>query len=144
MINYYTDLSKIPDRGKFILAIDIFFNAWVMENKLNDTDNNFLGIIDKSKIGPGINRIITPYGVGSYKNISTGCKALILLSHLRNAYTINIQECGQNVIDYIFYNMDNINLYSSAYKAIPSIEKPDIYMNGKKLVDFEHLEFNWR
>lgn len=101
-------------------------------------------LIDNSKIAEGINRIITPFGVGTYWNISTGCKALILLSHLDDSYVVNIQECGQNVINYIFEKMDNINVYSSTYRALPVTRKAPIYINGVELKTLKNFNKYWR
>lgn len=145
MIKYYTKLDKIPKNKTFINSVDIYFNSWVVRNGLSKQDESLLKLIDKSRFSDNgqVNTLITPFGVANYFQISTGCKALILLHHLNNKYVVNIQECGQNVIDYIFNNLNNIEVYSSSYKAIPII-KDGLLINGKNVQDLANLKQYWR
>lgn len=143
MINYYTKRKYIPKDKKFINAVDMFFDSWVIEHGLDITDNTVINAIDKSKLGPTVNTIITPYGVGEYSNISTGAKAALLLKNLGQEFVVNIQECGQNAIDFIFLNMDNINVFSDKYKALPTLDRVDVLVNNKKQTLLRDMKKNW-
>lgn len=143
MISYYTAKKYIPKDKKLIEYVDIYFNAWAVMNGLTEEENKWLSLIDHSRLTDQIDRIITPFGVGHYSDISTGCKALILLSHLGNGYVVNIQECGQNVINEIFYKLDNVSVYSPRYKLIPTLNM-GVCIDDKKLETLEDLSKHWR
>ena len=93
--------------------------------------------IDKAKyLGNG--KIETIFGVTWLSNLSSGCKALILLNHCKDKI-INISECGENVLEYIF-NLQNGNIYmtypASSYNMNYQ-KKIKLHYNGKvKIVEF--------
>lgn len=55
----------------------------------------------------------TKYGVGTIRNLSSGCKTLLNIMMNPNM-VVNIDECGKNVLDIIF-KMENISIYITAF-----------------------------
>ena len=55
--------------------------------------------------------IETKYGLGTIRNLSSGCKTLLnIVKHPDKV--VNVEECGPNVLRIIF-TMDNIRIYMS-------------------------------
>ena len=55
--------------------------------------------------------IETKYGLGTIRNLSSGCKTLLnIVKHPDKV--VNVEECGPNVLRIIF-TMDNIKIYMS-------------------------------
>lgn len=55
--------------------------------------------------------IETKYGLGTIRNLSSGCKTLInIVKHPDKV--VNVEECGPNVLRIIF-TMENIKIYMS-------------------------------
>ena len=55
--------------------------------------------------------IETKYGLGTIRNLSSGCKTLLnIVKHPDKV--VNVEECGPNVLKIIF-TMDNIKIYMS-------------------------------
>lgn len=129
MINLYTNKKLVSD--KLISNIDEYFNSWVFKYGLKDSDNIYLSVIDESKLmNNQVNVILTPFGVASYEDISTGCKTLILLDRFGAEKVIDVTESGDNVIRYILDNFDEVSLYSKIPKPLPPrCEK--VLLNGK-------------
>ena len=66
--------------------------------------------------------IETKYGLGTIRNLSSGCKTLLnIVKHPDKV--VNVEECGPNVLRIIF-TMDNIKIYMSR----PTLfDIPDVY-----------------
>lgn len=55
--------------------------------------------------------IETKYGVGTIRNLSSGCKTLLnIVKHPDKV--VNVEECGPNVLKIIF-TLDNIKIFMS-------------------------------
>ena len=66
--------------------------------------------VDEAKLTPD-KHIETKYGLGTIRNLSSGCKTLLnIMKHPDNV--VNVEECGPNVLRIIF-TMDNIKIYMS-------------------------------
>lgn len=75
----YLDKESIGEK-RLIYSVDIEFDAVIYNLQLNDKDKEYMKKIDKAAY-KGNGRIKTPFGVTEIQNLSTGCKALILLNH---------------------------------------------------------------
>lgn len=85
-------------------------------------------------------RIETKYGLGTIRNLSSGCKTM--LNVMKNPQKIvNADECGQNVLD-ILFSMDGISLYMSRPERIHIKENIEICFNNVDIVNgrkgYEH------
>lgn len=107
MLTVYTRISGVEKDKRLIQFVDLEFDKVIYNTKLNSIDLEFMKHIDNAEyIGNGL--IKTIFGVTEIQNLSSGCKTLILLNHqdeLGNC-VINISECGQNALDFVF-KMDN-------------------------------------
>ena len=66
--------------------------------------------MDEAKLTPD-KHIETKYGLGTIRNLSSGCKTLLnIVKH--HDKVVNVEECGPNVLRIIF-TMDNIKIYMS-------------------------------
>ena len=66
--------------------------------------------VDEAKLTPD-KHIETKYGLGTIRNLSSGCKTLLnIVKHPDKV--VNVEECGPNVLKIIF-TMDNIKIYMS-------------------------------
>lgn len=116
MITLY---KEIKSNTNFIDSVDLSFDKEIYSLNIADKDKYYMNVIDEAQyMGDGY--INTPFGKTEIQNLSTGCKTLILLNHMRelNNPVINIGECGKNVLDIIF-DMDNISVYLD-YCSIPN------------------------
>ena len=71
--------------------------------------------VDEAKLTPD-KHIETKYGLGTIRNLSSGCKTLLnIVKH--HDKVVNVEECGPNVLRIIF-TIDK----KKAIKCIPDIE----------------------
>lgn len=119
MITVYEGDKSIKNK-KCIKFVDLTFDSIIYNLKITDKDREYMKYVDNA-IYKGNGYIETTFGVTEIQNLSTGCKALILINHqseLDNAI-ISTDECGKNVLN-VIYNMDmDISIYNS-YRSIPS------------------------
>lgn len=93
----YTKESYIPRNFKLIKNVNSYFNL-NLAGKLNVEASKLIKEIDSAVIKG--TSIITPYGVGSLEDLSTGCKAAICALMCTNS-VINIDECGNNILPFV-------------------------------------------
>ena len=125
------------------------FNYFNKDNILYDNEAFFKEMIeskeiDKAKvINTRLNKIETPYGACSLKDISTGCKTAInimfIMKHKEDfsrLEAINITECGVNALEYVFRLIDkndyDINLVLEHEDDIWECSKRDYLINGTR------------
>ena len=124
MIYLYTDKQ---DSGKWILQNDLYFNLYTSNEKFTEEDKAVIWQIDHAKLTED-KRIETKYGLGTIRNLSSGCKTM--LNVMKNPQKIvNADECGQNVLD-ILFSMDGILLYMSRPERIHIKEDVEICFNN--------------
>ena len=107
MIDIYT--NKI-DSKDWILQNDLYFNLNTGNEEMSQKEIDLIWQIDEAKLTPD-KHIETKYGLGTIRNLSSGCKTLInIVKHPDKV--VNVEECGPNVLKIIFA-MENIKIYMS-------------------------------
>ncbi len=66
--------------------------------------------------------IETKYGLGTIRNLSSGCKTLLNIVRHPDKM-VNVEECGPNVLRIIF-TMDNIKIFMSRQRFLISRMTP--------------------
>jgi len=116
MIDIYTEKKESKD---WVLQNDLYFNLNTSNEDLSDEDIKLIKQIDGAKITPD-KHIETKYGIGTIRNLSSGCKTLLnIVKHPEKV--VCVEECGPNVLQVIF-TMDDIKIYMSrpSLFAIPN------------------------
>lgn len=87
--------------------------------------------IDEAKLTPD-KHIETKYGLGTIRNLSSGCKTLLnIVKHPDKV--VNVEECGPNVLRIIF-TMDNIKIYMSRPTLFDISDDVTIRFNDSDIV----------
>lgn len=107
MINIYTEKDDSKD---WILKNDLYFNLNTSNEEMTDNDKKLIQKVDEARLTPD-KHIETKYGLGTIRNLSSGCKTLLnIVKHPDKV--VCVEECGPNVLEIIF-KMDNIKIYMS-------------------------------
>ena len=107
MIDIYTEKKKSKD---WILQNDLYFNLNTSNEEMQQNEINLIWHVDRAKLTAG-KHIETKYGLGTIRNLSSGCKTLLnIIKHPEKV--VCVEECGPNVLRIIFA-MDNIRIYMS-------------------------------
>ena len=107
MIDVYTERKESND---WIIQNDLFFNLNTSNEEISTDEKRIIWEIDKAKLTAD-KHIETKYGVGTIRNLSSGCKTLLnILKHPEKV--VCVEECGANVMDIIF-SMDDIKIFMS-------------------------------
>lgn len=107
MIDIYTEKKDSKD---WIIKNDLFFNLNTSNEEMSDNEVALIKQIDDAKLTPD-KHIETKYGLGTIRNLSSGCKTLLnIVKHPEKV--VCVEECGPNVLKVIFA-MDNIKIYMS-------------------------------
>lgn len=115
MIDIYTEKKDSKD---WILQNDLYFNLNTSNEKMSEKEIDLIRQVDEAKLTPD-KHIETKYGLGTIRNLSSGCKTLLnIVKHPEKV--VCVEECGPNVMKIIFA-MDNIKIYMSrpSYAEIP-------------------------
>lgn len=128
MIYVYTDKQ---DSENWILQNDWYFNLYTGNERFTENDKAVIWQIDHAKLTAD-KHIETRYGLGTIRNLSSGCKTL--LNVMKNPKkVVNADECGQNVLD-ILFSTDGISLYMSRPERIHIKEDVEICFNNADVV----------
>lgn len=107
MINIYTEKDDSKD---WILKNDLYFNLNTSNEEMTDNDKKLIQKVDEARLTPD-KHIETKYGLGTIRNLSSGCKTLLnIVKHPDKV--VCVEECGPNVLEIIF-KIDNIKIYMS-------------------------------
>ena len=91
---------------------------------LSQKEIDLIQQVDEAKLTPD-KHIETKYGLGTIRNLSSGCKTLLnIVKHPDKV--VNVEECGPNVLRIIF-TMDNIKIYMSR----PTLKRKSPPATGK-------------
>lgn len=115
MIDIYTEKKDSKD---WILQNDLYFNLNTSNEKMSEKEIDLIRQVDEARLTPD-KHIETKYGLGTIRNLSSGCKTLLnIVKHPEKV--VCVEECGPNVLKIIFA-MDNIKIYMSrpSYAEIP-------------------------
>lgn len=107
MIDIYTEKKNTKD---WILKNDLFFNLNTANEEMSDREVDLIMKVDEATLTPD-KHIETKYGLGTIRNLSSGCKTLLnIIKHPDKV--VCVEECGPNVLKKIF-EMDDIRIYMS-------------------------------
>ena len=105
LIYIYTEKQESED---WVLKNDLFFNLYTGNQPLTEEDKQAILKIDSAKVTED-NHIETKYGLGTIRNLSSGCKTY--LNIIKNpGKVVSAEECGGNVLSLLF-KLDNIKIY---------------------------------
>ena len=107
MIEIYTEKKDSKD---WIIKNDLFFNLNTSNEEMTDKEIALIQQVDNAKLTSD-KHIETKYGLGTIRNLSSGCKTLLnIVKHPEKV--VCVEECGPNVLKVIF-TMDHIKIYMS-------------------------------
>ena len=117
MIDIYTEKNDSKD---WILQNDLYFNLNTANEEMSKNEVDL------------IQHIETKYGLGTIRNLSSGCKTLLnIVKHPDKV--VNVEECGPNVLKVIF-TMDNIKIYMSRPTLFDIPDDAEIRFNNSDIV----------
>ena len=128
MIDIYTQKKKSKD---WILQNDLYFNLNTSNEQMSQKEINLIQQIDEAKLTPD-KHIETKYGLGTIRNLSSGCKTLLnIVKHPDKV--VCVEECEPNVLKIIF-TMDNIKIYMSRPTLVDIPDEAQIRFNNSDIV----------
>lgn len=128
MIDVYTEKRNSKD---WILQNDLYFNLNTGNEEMSQTEIKLIWQVDEAKLTPD-KHIETKYGLGTIRNLSSGCKTLLnIVKHPDKV--VCVDECGPNVLKIIFA-MDNIKIYMSRPTVFDISDDKKIRFNGSDIV----------
>ena len=128
MIDIYTEKK---DSGDWIIQNDFYFNLNTSNEEMSEKEAAVIKQVDDAVLTSD-KHIQTRYGLGTIRNLSSGCKTLLnIMKHPEKV--VCVEECGPNVLKIIF-QMDNIKIYMSrpSYTDIP--EDAKLRFNDSEIV----------
>lgn len=128
MIDVFTQKKDSKD---WILQNDLYFNLYTGNEEMSQNEIDFIQQVDEAKLTPD-KHIETRYGVGTIRNLSSGCKTLLnIVKHPDKV--VCVEECGPNVLKIIF-TMDNIKIYMSRPTLVDIPDDVQIRFNDSDIV----------
>ena len=107
MIDIYTEKKE---SSNWILKNDLYFNLNTSNEEMTEQDKNLIFQADDAILTLD-KHIETKYGLGTIRNLSSGCKTLLnIVKHPEKV--VCVEECGPNVLKMIF-QLDHIKIYRS-------------------------------
>ena len=127
-IDIYTEKRNLKN---CILQNDLYFNLNTGNEEMSQYEINLIQQVDEAKLTPD-KHIETKYGLGTIRNLSSGCKTLLnIVKHPDKV--VNVEECGPNVLKIIF-TMDNIKIYMSRPTLFDIPDDAKIRFNDSDIV----------
>ena len=128
MIDIYTEKRDSKD---WILQNDLFFNLNTSNEEMSQNEINLIKQVDAATLTPD-KHIETRYGLGTIRNLSSGCKTLLnIIKHPDKV--VCVEDCGSNVLKIIF-TMDNIKIYMSRPTLVDIPGDAQIRFNDSDIV----------
>ena len=128
MIDIYTEKKDSKD---WIIQNDLFFNLHTGNEEMSEKDKKMIKQIDGA-ILTSDKHIETQHGLGTIRNLSSGCKTLLnIVKHPEKV--VCVEECGPNVLKIIFA-MDNIKIYMSRPTLADIPDAAEIRFNDSDIV----------
>lgn len=128
MIDIYTEKKDSKD---WIIQNNLFFNLHTGNEEMSEKDKKKIKQID-GVILTSDKHIETQYGLGTIRNLSSGCKTLLnIVKHPEKV--VCVEECGPNVLKIIFA-MDNIKIYMSRPTLADIPDAAEIRFNDSDIV----------
>lgn len=137
MIDIYTEKKESPS---WILKNDLYFNLHTSNEEMTEADRKLIHQADDAVLKPD-KHIETKYGLGTIRNLSSGCKTLLnIVKHPDKV--VCVEECGPNVLKLIF-QMDNIKIYMSRPSFVKIPAKAELRFNDTDVVTGSAGYQNW-
>lgn len=132
IIRIYTQKDLVSPEF-LVLSNDAYFNIKTINDTLTNTDVVAMSRIDNAILIDDAH-IQTPYGIGLLHNLSSGCKTILNILH--NPQKIfSIDECGPNILDFIFSLRGlDIKIFSSYVNEFNIPDDVEIIFNNKDIV----------
>lgn len=128
MIDIYTEKKDSKD---WIIQNDLYFNLNTGNEEMTENEQKLILQVDEAKLTSD-KHIETRYGLGTIRNLSSGCKTLLnIVKHPDKV--VCVEECGPNVLKIIFA-MDNIKIYMSRPTLTEISEDAKIRFNDSDIV----------
>lgn len=128
MIDIYTEKKDSKD---WIIQNDLYFNLNTGNEEMTENEKKLILQVDEAKLTSD-KHIETRYGLGTIRNLSSGCKTLLnIVKHPDKV--VCVEECGPNVLKIIFA-MDNIKIYMSRPTLTEIPEDTKIRFNDSDIV----------
>lgn len=128
MIDIYTEKKNSKD---WILKNDLYFNLNTSNEEMSKEEIELIREVDDAILTPD-KHIETKYGLGTIRNLSSGCKTLLnIVKHPEKV--VCVEECGSNVLKKIF-EMDNIKIYMSRPSFVEIPKDVRLRFNDKEVV----------
>lgn len=128
MIDIYTEKRDSKD---WILQNDLYFNLNTSNEEMSQKEIDLIQQVDNAKLTPD-KHIETKYGLGTIRNLSSGCKTLLnIVKHPDKV--VCVEECGPNVLKIIFA-MNNIRIYMSRPTLTKIPDDAEIRFNDSEVV----------
>lgn len=128
MIDIYTEKKDSRD---WIIQNDLYFNLNTSNEEMTENEKKLILQVDEAKLTSD-KHIETRYGLGTIRNLSSGCKTLLnIVKHPDKV--VCVEECGPNVLKIIFA-MDNIKIYMSRPTLTEISEDAKIRFNDSDIV----------
>lgn len=128
MIDIYTERKDSKD---WIFYNDLYFNLNTGNEDMSQKEIDLIQQVDEAKLTPD-KHIETKYGLGTIRNLSSGCKKLLnIVKHPDKV--VNVEECGPNVLRIIF-TMDNIKIFMSRPALFDIPDDAKIRFNDSDIV----------
>ena len=116
------------------------FNLHINASQFDDSDLQAMKIIDNAELlDKNTGLIKTPFGLASIKNLSTGCKTVLVYNYCYRhgvRKIISANECGANALSVLFDLMDSYNdsdtlLFLMHRNKAYTIPEHDFNVDGK-------------
>lgn len=128
MIDIYTEKKNSKD---WILKNDLYFNLNTSNEEMSKEEIELIREMDDAILTPD-KHIETKYGLGTIRNLSSGCKTLLnIVKHPEKV--VCVEECGPNVLKKIF-EMDSIKIYMSRPSFVEIPKDVRLRFNDKEVV----------
>ena len=128
MIDIYTEKKNSKN---WILKNDLYFNLNTSNEEMSQKEIDLIQQVDNAKLTPD-KHIETKYGLGTIRNLSSGCKTLLnIVKHPDKV--VCVEECGPNVLKIIFA-MNNIRIYMSRPTLTEIPDDAEIRFNDSEVV----------
>ncbi|MCI9254444.1 MAG: DUF4869 domain-containing protein [Lachnospiraceae bacterium] len=128
MIYLYTQKQENDD---WILQNDWYFNLYTGNQPFTEEEKQIVERIDGARITDDMH-IVTRYGLGTIRNLSTGCKTYLNIAKNMNK-VVSAEECGRNVLE-ILFRMEGARIYMSRPERFRIGDEVEICFNGDVVV----------
>lgn len=137
MIYLYTQKQNEPS---WIMRNDWYFNLYTGNQPLTKEEKEAVADIDGARVLDNM-RIETEYGLGTIRNLSSGCKTY--LNILKNPEkVVCAEECGGNVLERIF-KLDTARIYMDRPERFWIDDGTEICFDDKEIVIGRAGYENW-